>query len=111
MVVLAGEQRLGFQFSDVVIRVGEFLGEILQQFLFLFGVAFALGEIDISLDVAGEPFQLFIRGKLRFHALAVAQNALRFFLIVPEIGIGGTLLEGFQACAVLWGVKESSAQE
>jgi len=48
---------------------------------------------------------------LIFDALAVAEDALRFFLIAPEIGVGGARFEGFQAGAVLWSVKESSARE
>jgi hypothetical protein len=48
---------------------------------------------------------------LVFDALAVAENALRFFLIAPEVGVGGTCFEGFQARAVLGSVKESSARE
>jgi hypothetical protein len=77
----------------------------------LFGVGFALGEFDIRLDVAGERFQFLIGGKLIFNALAVAKDALCFFLIAPEIGVGGACFEGFQARAVLGSVKESSARE
>jgi hypothetical protein len=48
---------------------------------------------------------------LIFDPLAVAQNALGFFLIAPEIGVCGALFEGFQARAVLGSVKESSERE
>jgi hypothetical protein len=111
VVVLAGEQGLGFEFTDVGIRASEFLAEILQQFLFLFGVGFAFGEFDVCLDVARERFQFLVRGKLIFDLFAVAEDALRFFLIAPEIGVGGAGFEGFQARAVLRSVKESSARE
>jgi hypothetical protein len=111
VVVLAGKQRLGFEFADVSIGVREFLAEVLQQFLFLFRVGFAFGEFDVRLDVADERLQFLIGGELIFDLLAVAENALRFFLIAPEIGIGGALFEGFQARAILGGVKESSARE
>jgi hypothetical protein len=77
----------------------------------LFGVGFAFGELDVRLDVTGERFQLLIGGELIFDALAVAKNALGFFLIVPEIGVGGALFESFQARAVLGSVKESSERE
>jgi hypothetical protein len=77
----------------------------------LFGVGFAFGELDVRFDVAGERFQLLIRGELIFDALAVAQDALRFFLIAPEIGVGGARFEGLQPRAVLGSVKESSARE
>ena len=36
---------------------------------------------------------------------------MRFFLIAPEIGVGGAGFEGLQARAVLGSVKESSARE
>jgi hypothetical protein len=77
----------------------------------LFGVGFALGEIDVGFDVACESFQFLVRGQLIFDALAVAEDALCFFLIAPEVGVGGALFEGFQARAVLGSVKESSARE
>jgi hypothetical protein len=77
----------------------------------LFGVGFAFGELDVRLDVAGERFQLLIGGELILDAFAVAKNALGFFLIVPEIGVGSARFEGFQARAVLGSVKENSERE
>jgi hypothetical protein len=47
---------------------------------------------------------------LLFGALAVAQDGLRFFLLVPEIGLGDAGFEGFQFFSVLRGVKDSSAR-
>ncbi len=43
---------------------------------------------DVGFDVAGERGELVVRGDLVFGAFAVAQDGLRGFLIVPEIGIG-----------------------
>jgi hypothetical protein len=77
----------------------------------LFGVGFATGEFDVRLDVARERIQFLVGGELLFDLLAVAENALRFFLIAPKIGVGGECFEGFQARAVLGNVKESSARE
>jgi hypothetical protein len=111
VVVLAGEQGLRFEFADVGIRGGKFPAEVLQQFFFLFGVGFAFGEIDIRFNVAGERFQFLIGGELIFDLLAVPENALRCFLIAPEIWVGGALFEDFQARAVMGSVKESSARE
>ena len=111
MVVLSGKQRLGFKFPDVVIRRREFLAEVFQQFFFLICVGFAFGKVNVRLDVAGEGFELFVGGELIFDALPVAEDALRFFLIAPKIGIGGAGFEGFQARSVLGSVKESSARE
>ena len=110
MVVLAGEKRPGFQFRDVVIRGGEFLVEVFQQIVFLLGVGFFLREMDVRLDVAGERRQLVVRANLLFGAFPVAKNALRCFLVVPEIGFGDARFEGFQALAMLRRVKDSSAR-
>jgi len=77
----------------------------------LSGVGFAFGELDVRFDVAGERFEFLVGGELIFDALAVAEDALRFFLITPEIGVGSARFEVFQAGEVLWSVKESSARE
>jgi hypothetical protein len=76
----------------------------------LLGVGFAARQFDVRFDIAGERFQFLIGGELVFDALAVAEDTLRFFLITPEIGVGGAFFEGFQARAVLGSVKESSAR-
>jgi hypothetical protein len=67
-------------------------------------------EIDVRLDIAGNGSELFVGGNLFFGAFAVAQNALRCFLIAPEIGIGDARFEGFQALAILGSVKDSSGR-
>jgi hypothetical protein len=41
-------------------------------------------------------------------AFAVAQNGLRLFLVVPEVGLSNAGFERFQAFAVLRGVKDNS---
>jgi len=77
----------------------------------LIGIGFAFGELNICFDVAGEGFEFLVRGKLIFDLFSVAEYALRFFLIAPEIGVGSAGFEGLQARAVLGSVKESSARE
>jgi len=66
--------------------------------------------MNIGFDIAAEGSKFFVGGNLFFGALAITQDALRRFLIVPEIGIGYASLEGFQALAILWRVKDSSAR-
>jgi len=66
--------------------------------------------MNIGFDIAGEGSKFFVSGNLFFGAFAIAEDALRRFLIVPEIGIGYASLEGFQALAILWRVKDSSAR-
>jgi hypothetical protein len=65
-------------------------------------------EMDVGLDVAGNGRQPLVSGNLFLGALALAENALCSFLIAPEIRIGDARFQGFQALAVLWGVKDSS---
>ena len=110
VIVFAGQQRLGFQLGDVGIGGGKFAVQLFQQVILLFGVGFFLGEIDVSLDIAGDGGEFFIRGDLLFGTFPVAQNTLRGFLIAPEIGVGGADFEGFQALAILGSVKDSSAR-
>jgi hypothetical protein len=45
---------------------------------------------------------------LFFRALAVAQDGLGRFLIVPEIGLSDAGFEGFQAFTMGSGVKDNS---
>jgi hypothetical protein len=63
---------------------------------------------DVGLDIAGQRGELGVGGNLIFAALAVAENGLRGFLVVPEVGLGDARFQGFQALAVLRGVKENS---
>ena len=110
MIILAGEQRLGFQFGDVAIRGAELPVQLSQQIVLLLDVGLFLSEMDVRLNVTGDGRELRVRGNLFFCALALAKNVLCRFLIVPEIGVGDARFENFQALAVLWGVKDSSAR-
>jgi hypothetical protein len=47
---------------------------------------------------------------LFFGPLAIAKDGLRFFLVVPEIGLSDTGFEGFQSFAVLRSVKDNSGR-
>jgi hypothetical protein len=108
MIVFAGEQRLGFQLGDVILRGVEFAVEFFEEVDALIGVGLFLREVDVGFDVGGDRRELVIRRDLVFGTLAVAQDALGFFLIVPEIRIRDALFEGLQAFAILWSVKDSS---
>ncbi len=66
--------------------------------------------MNIGFDIASEGSKFFVGGNLIFGALAIAEDALRRLLIAPEIGIGCASFEGFQALAILWRVKDSSAR-
>jgi hypothetical protein len=110
VVFFPGEKCPGFQFCDVVLRCGKFLFELFQQVVFLLGVGFFLREVDVRLDVAGERRQFVVRANLLFSAFPIAENALRCFLVVPEIGFGDARFESFQALAMLRRVKDSSAR-
>lgn len=110
MVFFPGEQRPGFQFADVVLRRRELLVELFQQIVLLLRVGFFLREMDIRFDVPGNGRKLLIRSNLLLGALPVAEDALRCFLVVPEIRIGNARFQRLQALAVLWRVKDSSAR-
>jgi hypothetical protein len=77
----------------------------------LFRVGFFQREMDIRFNVAGERSEFFVGGDLLFGALAVAENTLCGFLVVPKSGIGDARFERFQAFTVLRGVKDSSERE
>jgi hypothetical protein len=76
----------------------------------LLGVGFFFREADVGLDVAGDGSQLIFSGNLFFGALAIAENGLRFFLVVPEVGLSDAGFEGFQTFAVLRRVKDNSGR-
>jgi len=104
------KQRPGFQFGDVRIRGVEFAIQFFQQIVLLLDVGFFLGKMDVRLNVAGDGGEFRVCGNLFFGALALAEYALRGFLIVPKIGFGDARFESFQALAVLRRVKDSSAR-
>ncbi len=108
MIAFAGEQRLGFQFGDVIFCVAELAVEFLQQIVALLGVGFFLREMNVGVEVAGKRSELFVGGDLIFGAFAIAQDGLRGFLIVPEIGLRDAGFERFQTLAMGRGVKDSS---
>ena len=110
MVGLAREKRLGLEFGDVTVCGVEFLVQVFQQVVLLLDVGFFLGQMDVGLNIAGDGNQFFVGSNLLFGALAVSENTLCGFLIVPEIGVGDARFEGFQALAILRGVKDSSAR-
>jgi hypothetical protein len=73
-------------------------------------VGFTLSQFDIGFEITGDRGELFICGKRNFCTLSFPQDILRFFLIVPEIGIRGAFFQSLQACAILRNVKDSSAR-
>lgn len=74
-------------------------------------VGLFVGEMDVRLNVTGDGGELFVGGDLLFSALALAENGLCGFLIVPEIGVGDARFKNFQALAVLRCVKDSSERD
>jgi hypothetical protein len=66
--------------------------------------------VEIGFDVADAAYELFVRGDIAFRVFTLLQDALGFFLVLPEGGIAGLCFEGFQAFAVGGDVKDSSAR-
>ena len=110
MIAFTGKQSFRFQFGDVVLRCRQLFVEILQQLVLLLRVGFFLREVDVRLQVAADRSEPFVRSNLLFCALAVAENALRGFLIAPESRIGDAGFQPLQAFAVAFGVKDSSGR-
>jgi hypothetical protein len=110
VVGLTGEERLGFQLGDEAICGVQLAVQLFQKVVLLLNVGLLLGEMDVGLDIARDRRELLVSGNLFFGALALAENALRCFLIVPEIGIGDARFESLQALPPLRRVKDSSAR-
>ena len=87
MIVLSREQRLRFQLRDVVFRCAEFLVQLFQQIILLVCVGLLQGQVYVRFNIAGDRGEFLVRSDLLFGAFPLSQNALRRFLIVPEIWI------------------------
>ena len=64
--------------------------------------------MDVGFEIAGERGEFVVGGDLVFGAFAVAQDGLRGFLIIPEIGLGDAGFEGLQALPMWRSVKDNS---
>jgi hypothetical protein len=64
--------------------------------------------VDVGIQVAGKRSELFVGGDLIFRTLAIPQDGLRGFLIVPEIWLCDAGFEGLQTLAMWSSVKDSS---
>jgi len=102
------KQGFGFEVGDISFGVVQLAVEFFQKVIALLGVGFFLGQIDVGIEIAGKRGQLFVGGNLIFGALAIAQDGLRRFLIVPEIRLGDARFQRFQAFAMGSSVKDSS---
>jgi hypothetical protein len=110
VIGFAGQKRPGFELADVGFGCGEFAVEVFQKIVALLGVGFFRGEAYVSLDVTGDRRELSVRVNLFFSALAVAKNSLRFFLVIPKVGLSNAGFERFQTFAVLGRVKDNSGR-
>ena len=63
------------------------MADVIEERVALRIVGFFARKIEISFDVAGFSFEEFFRVDAVFHLLALLQDDLRFFLILPEIRI------------------------
>src|SRR5260370_693787 len=50
-IALAGEQRPGFQFRDVLFGVSELVVELFQQIVALLSVAFFLRQMNVGIEI------------------------------------------------------------
>jgi hypothetical protein len=108
MVALAREQSLGFQVGDIAFRAVQLAVQLFKQVVALLGVGLFLGKMDVGIEVARKRSELFVSADLIFGSLAIAQNGLCGFLIVPEIRLSDASFERFQAFAMRRSVKDNS---
>jgi hypothetical protein len=108
VIAFAGEQRFRFQLANIIFGIAELAVELFEQIVALLGVGLFLREMDVSIQVARKRSELFVGGDLVFRTLAIAQDGLRGFLIVPEIWLCDAGFEGLQTLAMWSGVKDSS---
>ena len=87
MIGFAGEKRPGFELADITFRSRQLAVEIFQEVGALLGVGFFFCQANVGLDVAANGTQPVVGGNLFFGAFAVAKDGLRFFLVVPEVGL------------------------
>jgi hypothetical protein len=109
VIGFTGEQRLRFELGDIGLRAGELAIQLFQQIVALLGIGLLASKADVGFDVARKGSELRVGRNLGLGAFAVAKNALSGFLVAPEVRSGAACFEGFQALAMLRGVKESSA--
>ena len=92
-IVFTGEQGFRFQFGDVVVGRGEFLGDVFEERVALGVVFFFLREVEVGVDVALFSVESHFGVDTVFDGLALLQGGLRFFLVLPEIGVAGFCFE------------------
>src|SRR6202041_1927764 len=94
------------------IRIGrcDLFADIFQQRVALRVVGLFPGEIEIGLDIAGFGFEELLCIDAVFDLLALLQNTLRLFLILPKIWIAYFFFECSELLAGGVSVKESSAR-
>ena len=108
MVAFAGKQSFGFEVGDIGFRVVQLAVQFFQKIVALLGVGFFLGQIYVSVQIAGKRSEFFVCSNLIFRTFAIAQDGLRGFLIVPEVGLRDARFQGFQAFAMGSSVKDNS---
>jgi hypothetical protein len=101
---------LRFELGDVFIGGVELRANVVQDRVALRGIGFLLGQMEICFDVGNGAREFLLRGDVSFRVLALLENGLGFFLVLPERGIVNLWLKGLQQFAVGGNVKDSSAR-
>jgi hypothetical protein len=107
-VAFAREQGFGLQLGDVRIGGGEFLGEVYEQGLALSRVRLLVREMKIGIEIAQLAGKRFFRLYAFLELLALLQQGLGFFLILPEIRIAYFFLNRGELLLCGGRVKDSS---
>jgi hypothetical protein len=92
-IVFTGEQGSGFQLGDVGIGGGDFFGDVFEERIALGVVFFFLRQAQVGFDIALFGVESYFGVYAVFDDFALLQGGLRFFLVLPEIGVAGFCFE------------------
>ena len=110
VVVVAAEKRFRFEPRGERVGGGDFFRDVFENGFALRVVGFFLREMEIGLDVARFSGERFLGVDAVFELLALLQDRLGLFLVVPEIRSAGFFFD----CGYLFRcggrVKDSSAR-
>ncbi len=67
-------------------------------------------QVEIGLKIARPPLELLVRLDAFFGLLALLENFLRLFLVLPEIRLGGFCFEAAEPLPAARSLKGSSAR-
>ena len=108
IIVFTRKQCSCLKLSNVGFRGSKLAIKFFEQVVALLRVCFFLSQMDVRFEVARKRREFLIRRNLVFGALAIAQDPLCGFLVIPKVRLSDARFQGFYAPAMLGRVKDSS---